>query len=104
MSWAELNASARVVLLVVLAIQLTLMAFALRRLTRTPEDRLALLPRWAWVLVIVFGQLVGSIVFLAAGRRPARVEQPIPTRGDTAVSRAVDALYGDRSDPGDTTR
>ncbi|MBK9100232.1 MAG: DUF1648 domain-containing protein [Austwickia sp.] len=107
MSWSALDPSARLVVLLLLAVQLTFMTIALVRLTRTPDDRLALLPRWGWALVIVFGQLVGPIVFLAAGRRPARgqdVEQATPTRSDGAVTRAVDVLYGDRPDPGDTRR
>lgn len=100
MSWSELDPTMRVVLVVLLAIQLTMMAVALLRLSRTADDRLALLPRWAWVLVIVFGQLVGPLVFLAAGRRPAPVEQAGPTRRDAAVTRAVEVLYGgDHPDP-----
>lgn len=104
MSWSELDPTMRVVLVVLLTIQLTLMVVALLRLSRTPDDRLALLPRWAWVLVVVFGQLVGPLVFLAAGRRPAPVDRAAPSRGDAAVTRAVDILYGDRPDPGSTHR
>lgn len=104
MSWHELDPTMRVVVGSLLAIQFTMVAIALVRLPRTTDDRVALLPRWAWVLVIVFGQLVGPIVFLAAGRRPAQVEGAAPVRSDAAVARAVDVLYGDRPGTSDRSR
>lgn len=98
MSWASLPMPARAVIIVVVLAQLTLMVIALRRWHRTPDERLALVPRWAWLLIIVFGQLVGPLVFLAAGRRPEPAADPARRPHDAATSHAVrdavDTLYG----------
>ncbi|QQS00567.1 MAG: PLDc_N domain-containing protein [Austwickia sp.] len=100
MSWDALDPTGRALIGLLVAAQLTLMIVALVRWHRTPDERLALLPRWGWLLVIVFGQLVGPLVFLAVGR----AAEPVPEaarRGDQppapdAVARAVESLYGER--------
>ncbi len=52
-------------LIPVVVIQLGLMAFALVDLTRRERTRG---PKWVWALVIVFGELLGPIVYLVFGR------------------------------------
>lgn len=57
-------------------------------LVRTPAERLTL-PRVAWVIIILLGELIGAIVFLAAGRRPA-VDERAAT---VARPDAIEELY-----------
>ena len=52
-------------LIPVVVIQLALMVFALVDLGRRERTRG---PKWVWVLVIVFGELLGPIVYLVFGR------------------------------------
>ncbi|MBC8059789.1 MAG: PLDc_N domain-containing protein [Clostridiaceae bacterium] len=49
----------------ILVIQLSLMVFCLYKLSK---DTVKYLPKWFWALVIVFGQLLGPIVYLILGR------------------------------------
>ena len=46
-------------------IQLVLMAAALLDLRRREKTRG---PKWMWILIIIFGELVGPIVYFAVGR------------------------------------
>ncbi len=50
-----------------IVIQLLLMALALRDLLR-PERRVRGGNKGVWALVIVFGELLGPLLYLAAGR------------------------------------
>ncbi len=89
-----------IALLVVAAlVQLGVEVYALVRLAKTPDERLVFGKKWPWVLIILFVNLIGAIVFLAAGTTPAPAADPLaprPDSPDTAerASRAVDALYG----------
>jgi hypothetical protein len=47
-------------------VQLGLMIFALRDLLQ--REKFKHLPKWAWALIIVFGELIGPIAYLLAGR------------------------------------
>jgi len=49
-------------------LQLLLAVFALVVCIRAEETRG---PRWMWVLIILFGSLIGSILFFTLGRRSA---------------------------------
>ncbi|MBN1437814.1 MAG: PLDc_N domain-containing protein [Anaerolineales bacterium] len=46
-------------------IQLILMAAALLDLRRREKTRG---PKWLWAVIIIFGEMVGPIVYFAAGR------------------------------------
>ena len=46
-------------------IQLGLMIFALIDLSKREKTRG---PKWMWVLVIIFGELVGPIIYFVVGR------------------------------------
>lgn len=45
--------------------QLGLMIFCLFRLKK---DKVKHLPKWVWALIIIFGELLGPIVYLIIGR------------------------------------
>jgi hypothetical protein len=47
-------------------IQLILMVIALVDLSK--REKLRLLPKWAWILIIIFGELLGPIVYFIFGR------------------------------------
>ncbi|MBZ9623604.1 PLDc N-terminal domain-containing protein [Clostridium sp. FP2] len=49
----------------IIILEVVLVGFCLYRLTR---DRVKLLPKWAWALIILFIQLIGGIAFLLIGR------------------------------------
>jgi phospholipase D-like protein len=86
-------------LLALIVVQLAFQLYALADLAR--RDRVRGDRKWAWALVIAFGNLVGAIVYLAVGRPPAEVDisagaSGVTTAGGEAARRAVDALYGPR--------
>jgi hypothetical protein len=85
---------------VLLVVQIAVEVFALVQLFRTSDERLVFGKKWPWVLIIVMVNLVGAIVFLAAGRKPEAAVDPLSAAsgapavpGDRA-SRAADVLYG----------
>jgi hypothetical protein len=69
-------------------IQIALLVIALVVLLRTPNERLVFGIKWPWVLIVVLISMIGPIVFLAVGRRPAPVVDP---------SAGASAPYGDVS-------
>jgi len=87
-------------------VQIAVEVYALVRLLKTPDEQLVFGKKWPWVLIILFVNLVGAIVFLAAGRLPAPAVDPLATSatgstGSAAVTgrtgaaeRAADVLYG----------
>lgn len=52
-------------LLPLIIIELALVIFALYRLVK---DNVKYMPKWAWALIIIVFNWIGSIVFLVAGR------------------------------------
>jgi hypothetical protein len=52
-------------LIPVLIIQLGLMIFALVDLAKTPKTRG---PKWIWILIIIFVNMIGPIVYFIVGR------------------------------------
>lgn len=93
----SLPLAARVALGVLLAVQLGLQLYGLRDLARRP--RVPGGRKWPWALLIVLGNLVGAITYLALGRSAAGPEAGDEGRPDPAATRrAIDALYQDRPD------
>ncbi|MBN2247338.1 MAG: PLDc_N domain-containing protein [Coriobacteriia bacterium] len=91
------------VIIVLTAVQLGVEIYALVVLFRTPVERLVFGKRWPWVLIILFVNLVGAIVFLATGRTAPVAIDPLagPLPDAPTVSRAehaVDVLYGASDD------
>lgn len=88
-----------VVLIAAAAVQIAIEIWALVVLFRTPEERVLLGKRWIWVLIILFVNLVGAIVFLVVGRKPAEATDPLAqgppaTPAADRATRATDVLYG----------
>jgi len=81
---------AAVIALVGIAVaQLTVQVFALVDLARRPA--VVGNKKWVWLLVILAGNLVGAVVYLAVGRAPARVET-VPARLRPAARPVQDLL------------
>jgi hypothetical protein len=57
-------------LIPLIVLQLVLLVVGLYDLTR-PERRVKGGSKWAWALVIVFGQILGSLVYFLFGREDA---------------------------------
>lgn len=94
----RMHVSTTVAALVVVLIvaQLALQIWALVDLARRDTVRSG--PKWLWVLIIAFGNLVGAIAYLAVGRKvsaPPR-DGGAAAAGSDSARRAVDALYGPR--------
>jgi hypothetical protein len=49
----------------IIVIQLSLMIFCLFKLSK---DAVKYLPKWVWALIIIFGELLGPIIYLILGR------------------------------------
>ncbi|MDO8964307.1 MAG: PLD nuclease N-terminal domain-containing protein [Coriobacteriia bacterium] len=82
-------------LVVVLVVQFGLEGYALYDLWKTPVERIRMGAKWPWIIIILFVNMVGAIIYLAAGRKPAPVVEPPSLEADAARSAAaVDALYG----------
>ncbi|MDP2299307.1 MAG: PLD nuclease N-terminal domain-containing protein [Coriobacteriia bacterium] len=92
------------VLAVYIVVQLGVEIYVLVRLFRTPDERLVFGKKWPWVIIILFVNLIGAIVFLAVGRTAAPADDPLAGSGaldggpETAdrAARAADVLYGTR--------
>lgn len=81
---------------VVAIVELILDVVALIDLYRRPLDRVTLGMKWVWVLIILLVNLLGAIVYLIVGRKPAPATEQVASES-SAASRATiaDALYGD---------
>lgn len=53
-------------LIPILVIQLVLMAYCLVDLMHREQTKG---PKWVWALIIIFGELIGPIVYLIFGRK-----------------------------------
>ena len=75
--------------------QLTLMVSALVSLVRRPATAVRG-PKWLWALIIVFGELIGPILYFALARAPEQVD--VAASGSASVSQrtesVADVLYG----------
>lgn len=101
---SDLPSWALPVIVVFVAVQLALEIYALVVLFRTPEERVIFQKRWPWVLIILGINLIGAIIFLAAGRTaPVAIDPlagPLPDAPRaTRAERAVDVLYGAADGP-----
>lgn len=94
---SEVPSGMLIPLALLIVVQLTVQVLALVRLFRTPENQLSA-RRWVWLVVILLGEIIGAVVFLAVGRKPAPAEDPqrphsAEVRRDRAA-RAAEVLYG----------
>jgi hypothetical protein len=94
---------------VLVVVQIGVEVYALVQLLKTPDEQLVFGKKWPWVLIILFINLAGAIVFLAAGRQPAPAVDPLEAglaqaaTGAATVTdrvgtaeRAADVLYGEK--------
>ncbi len=89
---SALSGTTGVVIGIALGLQMFLSAVGLVVLARTPSDRLVFGRKWPWVLIILFINTIGTILFLAIGRRPAPVEDVSPATS-TSTASTVRNLY-----------
>ncbi|MDB5820742.1 MAG: hypothetical protein JWQ11_4382 [Rhizobacter sp.] len=82
---------------VVLLLEVVLAVLALADLARRPVATVGLGNKWIWVAIIVLVNLLGPILYLAVGRRPAvATDEPrAPKRSSTDIA---DELYGSSDD------
>lgn len=79
-------------------VQVSLQVFAVVDVVKRGADELTL-PKWGWVAIIVLGEILGPIIYLVAGRKPAPVAEVAPHRpAASRAENAADALYGARKD------
>lgn len=84
-------------LIVVAIAQVTLEVYAIVDIVRRPAAQIVGKKVW-WVLLVVFVNLIGAVIYLVAGRKPAELQEtsaPRPTKD--AAADAVDALYGNEA-------
>jgi hypothetical protein len=81
---------------VLVLVQAALLAVSVVVLARTARERLVFGRKWPWAVVIALVNIIGPIVFLAAGRRAAPVDvgQSAEPKGGS-LARAVENLYGE---------
>lgn len=95
-----LPVGALIALVILEIIEIALLVYCIVDIARRPA--VAIMPKWAWIVVIVLFNLIGSIVYLVAGRAPAPAPEPRSepegVAGDRAQA-AVDLLYGPGARP-----
>jgi hypothetical protein len=83
---------------VLFVVQLSLQIIAVVDAVRRPAEGLTL-PKWAWIAIIVLGEILGPIIYFVAGRKPAAATDVRPSQPTAArAADAADLLYGERKD------
>lgn len=84
-----------IVIGVFVVIQLSLEVYAVIDILRRPSERITGGNKWLWLAVVLLVNMIGAIVYLIVGRKPAPETGFVaaPVTGD-AAQEAVDALYG----------
>jgi len=97
---ADLPTGVLVFLAVAGLVQLTLDVVALVDLVRRPVDRVAMGNKWIWVAIILLVNMLGAILYLVVGRKPApAAEVPVPSAPSASRTENIaDSLYGRRDD------
>jgi hypothetical protein len=94
----EVSTTVAAIVLALIVVQVAMQVYALVDLARRYEVRGG--RKWVWALVITFGNLVGAVVYLVAGRTEQAAEDAsgvgsgASTAGGEAARRAVETLYG----------
>jgi len=85
-----------IVIAVMAVVQVTLDVIALVDLYRRPADRVLTGNKWVWLAVILLANLLGAILYLVVGRKPAVLAESAtaPRRPSTSPDAVADALYG----------
>jgi cytochrome bd-type quinol oxidase subunit 1 len=79
-------------------VEIALDVFALVDLYRRPTKQVVLGNKWIWVVIVLLVNMLGAIIYLAIGRKPAAIEENGPrSASSTAGPQDIgDALYGPR--------
>lgn len=90
-----------VVLAVLVLITLTLIVFALIDLYRRPAGSVTFGSKWVWLVLILCLNLLGPVLYLTVGRKPAPPADIPPTteRSPHGANHIVDRLYGPPNHP-----
>jgi NADH:ubiquinone oxidoreductase subunit 6 (subunit J) len=85
---------------VLAVVQITLDVIALLDLYRRPAAQVVFGNKWIWAAIVLLVNLVGAILYLAAGRQPAATaENATPTASSSLTTENVaDDLYGPRDE------
>ena len=91
-----------IVLAAVVLAEIGLDLVALVDLYRRPTAQVVIGNKWIWVAIILLVSLLGPILYLAVGRKPAPAAESSGATGrePKQVDSIVDSLYGTR-DPND---
>jgi hypothetical protein len=87
---------------VLAVVEITLDVVALVDLYRRPAARVVFGNKWIWVAIIILVNIVGAILYLAIGRKPAAATGPADTASARAATPApaaesiANSLYGSR--------
>jgi hypothetical protein len=88
---------------ILVAAALVLDAFALTDLYRRPAELVVFGKKWIWLVLILFLNLLGPVLYLLTGRKTvAPTESPAAMRSQlkpTGAADVVDRLYGPRDHP-----
>lgn len=97
---ADIPAGVVVFIAIAGLVQLALDVVALVDLVRRPVDRVAMGNKWIWVAIILLVNMLGAILYLVVGRKPApAAEVPLPSTPSTSRTENIaDSLYGRRDD------
>lgn len=82
-----------VILAIVIVIQIILVITALRDLYKRPVNQIVFTNKWIWVAIIFFANLLGPILYLAAGRKPTALSGSV-TPPPIDATKVADILYG----------
>ncbi len=93
---AGLDTSVLVIVMILWLIQVSLLLWALIDLLRRPSEEIRGGMKWPWLLVALFLNLVGPVIYLLVGRIPPPApEAQAPAIDADTTQRAVDTLYGE---------
>jgi hypothetical protein len=84
---------------VLILVQVVLDVIAFVDLYRRPVEQVTTGKKWIWVLIILFVNTIGAILYFVIGRKPAAAVEVLPSA--PAAARASDAanlLYGKDDD------
>lgn len=93
---ANLDSTTVILIVGIWLAQVGLMLWALIDLVRRPSDQIRGAMKWPWVLLVLFLNLVGPVIYLTVGRvAPQAADANQPAVESDKTQKAVDALYGD---------
>ncbi len=95
----ELDPILLVVLALLVVVQIGLEVWAIVDIVRRPKEQIVGENKVLWIALVVFVNLIGAIVYLVVGRKPAPVtDVPAAPVSGTAAQNAIDSLYGPGGD------